>query len=95
MRIYCILIIGILTTIISCNQKKETSNIAESGNVEKPNILWLVVEDLSPFIPSFGDSTVVTPNISRLAAEGVRFTNVYSSSGVCAPSRAAIATGMY
>ena len=62
---------------------------------ELPNIIWLVAEDLSPIIPPFGDSTVQTPNLSRLAAEGVRYTNFYSVAGVCAPSRAGIATGMY
>ncbi|MCZ0953271.1 MAG: sulfatase-like hydrolase/transferase, partial [Rhodospirillaceae bacterium] len=61
----------------------------------QPNILWLVAEDMSPYLASFGDSTVATPNLDRLAAEGVRFTNVYSVSGVCSPSRAALATGMY
>lgn len=60
-----------------------------------PNIVWLVAEDLSPIIPPFGDNTVSTPNISRLADEGIRFTNAFSTSGVCAPSRAALATGMY
>jgi arylsulfatase A-like enzyme len=60
-----------------------------------PNIVWLVVEDLSPVIPAFGDSTITTPTLDRLAAEGVRYPNVFSPSGVCAPSRAAIATGMY
>ena len=73
---------------------------AEPASVEpardfRPNILWLVAEDLSPVIPSFGDSTIVTPVLSRLADEGVRYTHVFSPSGVCAPSRAAIATGMY
>ena len=61
----------------------------------KPNILWLVAEDLSPYLPSFGDSTIVTPNLDRLAKEGVRYSNVFSVSGVCAPSRSAIVTGMY
>ena len=61
----------------------------------KPNILWLVAEDLSPYLPSFGDSTIVTPNLDRLAKEGVRYSNVFSISGVCAPSRSAIVTGMY
>ena len=61
----------------------------------KPNILWLVAEDLSPYLPSFGDSTIVTPNLDRLANEGVRYSNVFSVSGVCAPSRSAIVTGMY
>ena len=62
---------------------------------EKPNILWLVAEDMGPYIEPFGDSTIHTPNLSRLAAEGLRYTNVYSVSGVCSPSRSAIATGMY
>lgn len=62
---------------------------------DRPNILWLVAEDLSPIIPAFGDDTVATPNLDRLAAEGVRYTRVFSTSGVCAPSRAALATGMY
>ena len=61
----------------------------------QPNILWLVTEDLGPYIPPFGDSTIVTPTLSRLADEGVIYTNVYSPSGVCAPSRFAIATGVY
>ena len=60
-----------------------------------PNIVWLVAEDLSPVLPPFGDSTISTPTISRLAREGVVYTHVFSPSGVCAPSRAAIATGMY
>ena len=61
----------------------------------QPNILWLVAEDLSAYLPSFGDSTVVTPTLSRLADEGIVYTNVYSPSGVCAPSRFALATGVY
>ena len=60
-----------------------------------PNILWLVAEDLSPYISAYGDATAPTPVLDRLAAEGVRFRHVYSVSGVCAPSRAALATGMY
>ena len=62
---------------------------------KEPNILWIVAEDLSPIIHPFGDETVKTPNLTKLAEEGVRFTNVFSTSGVCAPSRASIATGMY
>lgn len=62
---------------------------------KKPNILWLVTEDMGAYIPPFGDETVATPNLTRLANEGVIYPNLYSPSGVCAPSRAAIATGMY
>lgn len=62
---------------------------------ERPNVLFIVAEDLSAIIPPWGDSTVATPNISRLVGEGVQYTQVFSPSGVCAPSRSAIATGMY
>lgn len=61
----------------------------------RPNILWLVLEDTSPVLPPYGDKTIETPNISWLAREGVTYTNVYSPSGVCSPSRASLALGMY
>lgn len=61
----------------------------------RPNIVWIVTEDLSQRIPPFGDSTIQTPNLSRLAAEGIRFPNTFSTAGVCAPSRNSLATGMY
>ena len=62
---------------------------------EKLNILWLVTEDMGPWISPFGDNTAETPNLSRLANEGVRYPNMFSPSGVCAPSRFAIATSIY
>ena len=74
---------------------KESDKSANMELPKRPNILWLVTEDMGAYIPSFGDSTIATPNLSRLANEGVIFPNLYSTSGVCAPSRAAIATGMY
>ncbi|MDF3076794.1 MAG: sulfatase [Sphingobacteriaceae bacterium] len=66
-----------------------------SEKVQKPNILWLVTEDISPFISSYGDATAKTPNLDRLAREGVRYANVFDVSGVCAPSRSCLITGMY
>lgn len=59
------------------------------------NILWITCEDMSPWLESYGDSTVKTPNISRLAKEGVRYSSVFSVAGVCAPSRAGLISGMY
>ncbi|WP_237340639.1 sulfatase [Wenyingzhuangia fucanilytica] len=82
------------TLLISCKTQKE-NNPSEIKIPKKPNILWLVTEDMGAYIPPFGDTTVETPNLSRLAKEGVIYPNLYSTSGVCAPSRAAIATGMY
>ena len=62
---------------------------------DHPNILWLVAEDLSPYLAAYGDSTVSTPNLDWLAAGGVVYDRVFASSPVCAPARAALATGMY
>ncbi len=82
--------------LIGCQTKKENKESVGSEKVSKKlNILWLVTEDMGAYIPPFGDHTVKTPNLSRLANEGVIYPNLYSTSGVCAPSRAAIATGMY
>ena len=77
----------LLIFIISCSDKKTAGN--------RLNIVWLVAEDLGTYLPSFGDSTIKTPNLSRLAEEGVCYNNVYSVSGVCSPSRASLITGMY
>ena len=69
----------------------------ESSKKKKPlNVLWLVAEDLSPFyLNAYGDSRAPTPNLDRLAREGVVYTNNFSVSGVCSPSRATLATGLY
>ena len=72
-----------------------TINAAENVNKQRPNILWISTEDISPDLGCYGDSYAVTPNIDKLAARGVRYTNVYSHSGVCAPTRSGIITGMY
>lgn len=62
---------------------------------EKTNILWISVEDLSPRLAAYGDYTVSTPNIDRLAREGVVYENVFTTAGVCSPARNAIITGRY
>lgn len=61
----------------------------------RPNILMITCEDISPIIGAYGDTVVKTPNIDKLAAEGIKYMHMYSISGVCAPSRSALATGMY
>ncbi len=60
-----------------------------------PNILWISTEDISPDLGSYGDEYAITPNLDRLAAQGVRYTNAFATAPVCAPSRSAIITGMY
>ena len=63
--------------------------------MQRPNILWFSIEDISPRFGCTGDAVARTPNIDRLAAEGRRYANAFSTAGVCAPSRCAIITGMY
>lgn len=62
---------------------------------EPLNILWITVEDMSPRLSCYGDGTVATPNIDRLAREGVRYTRAFATYGVCAPSRHSLIMGMY
>ncbi len=66
----------------------------DSTTKEKPNILWITIEDTSPqFIGCYGNDNASTPVIDQLAKDGVRFTNAFSTSTVCAPSRSSIITG--
>ena len=59
------------------------------------NILWITCEDMSPRVGAYGDDIVPTPNIDRLAREGVRYSRAFATYGVCAPSRHTLITGMY
>lgn len=62
----------------------------------KPNILFLLADDFSyPYASVYGDKTVKTPNIERLAKQGITFTNAYAASPSCTPSRAGMLTGKY
>ena len=64
-------------------------------SADRPNIVWLVVEDMSPWLPCYGDNTVPTPNLDRLAARSGRYVNAFATSPVCAPARSSLITGMY
>ncbi len=62
---------------------------------DRPNILWITIEDTSPqFIGCYGNDDASTPVIDKLAQEGVRFTNAFSTGTVCSPSRSTIITGV-
>jgi uncharacterized sulfatase len=62
---------------------------------DRPNILWVSIEDTSPDLGCYGDKYAITPNLDRLATQGCRYTNCFTHAGVCAPSRSGIITGMY
>ncbi|MDA8745191.1 sulfatase [Rubripirellula amarantea] len=61
----------------------------------RPNILWISCEDISPNLGCYGDPHAITPTLDRLASEGTRFTRAFTPAGVCAIVRSSIITGMY
>lgn len=61
---------------------------------QKPNVIFISIDDLRPELSSYGNTVIKTPNFDRLSKMGVTFTNAYCQVGVCAPSRASALTGL-
>ncbi len=93
------LLAGIFAVLVAGCTTPETGPVAASPDAPdlpaQPNIVLVLFEDMSPRVGAFGDTLAHTPNFDRIAAEGVRYTRVFTSSGVCAPSRAALITSRY
>ena len=85
-RLIYLLIIGLMSCSINSDNEKAD---------KRPNILWIVADDLSTNLGCYGDSLVYTPNLDKLAREGVRYVNFYTVAAVCSPSRSTLITGMY
>ena len=62
---------------------------------DRPNILWLSCEDISPHLGCYGYDNAVTPTLDGLAKRGFRFDKAYTTPGVCAPNRSSMITGIY
>ena len=56
-----------------------------SAHARRPNILWLVSEDHGPQMGCYGDAYATTPNVDKLAAQGLRYLHCWSNAPVCAP----------
>lgn len=89
--IYWLLLFGLALT--ACQETIEAPEDAVTA--ELPNILWIVSEDNSPWLGSYGDALATTPRLDALAAESIRYARAYSNAPVCAPSRNALITGNY
>ncbi|MEP2280950.1 sulfatase [Maribacter sp.] len=83
---YSQLILLTFFTICSC--------YAQNNIKTKPNILFISVDDLRPALGVYDDTVAITPNIDRLAGEGMTFRQTFSQVAVCAPSRASLMTGL-
>lgn len=70
--------------------------LTQSLSATKPNVIYLMDDELVYFEPAFmGGKTIQTPNIDKLAAEGMRFNNLFAGSSVCAPTRCCFLTGKH
>ncbi len=91
MRYSSLLMICVVACLVATPALAQTQ-----AKADKPlNILWLSVEDMSPWIGPYGDHTVPTPNLDKLAAQGVTYDNAFATSPVCAPARSSIITGLF
>ena len=83
----------IASTIIGCKNKDGDISVANLS-LEKQNILFISIDDFRPKISSYGETKMITPNIDKLASEGLQFNNAYTNIAVCGASRASIMTGI-
>lgn len=80
----------------ACSQKEDSAKSGQSSNDSRPNIILFVSDDHgTDALGCYGNPIVETPNLDKLADEGVRFTNAYCTSASCAASRSVILTGMF
>lgn len=90
---------SLLAALVACATVPGDDPAIEAASLQhvepRPNIILVLFEDMSPRVGAFGDELALTPNFDRIAAEGVTYTNVFTTSGVCAPSRAALITGQH
>src|SRR5687767_6950976 len=90
----CLAIVAIAVTGSAPNPQAPAAQ-PRAGATARPNIVWISNEDMSPRLGAYGDTFARTPVLDRLAKESVRYTRAFTTAPVCAPSRAAIITGMY
>lgn len=68
---------------------------SEGSEEDRPNIIWIVSEDNSPLIGAYGDEFATTPNIDRMADEGLLYELAFATAPVCAPARSSLITGVF
>ena len=80
-------------TIMGCKNKESDISV-DNLSLKKQNILFISIDDFRPKISSYGETKMITPNIDKLASEGLQFNNAYTNIAVCGASRASIMTGI-
>jgi len=90
---YRILKLSLLAALLALPIAASADDAA--ADQERPNILWITAEDLSPVLGCYGDEYAITPNLDRLAQQGVRYTHAFAMASVCTPARSCLITGVY
>lgn len=91
----CPSVLAVLAVALAFFSLASVSQAQDNAPPKRPNILWIVAENFDLDFGCYGAKNVSTPNVDGLAERGVRFTNVFATCPVCAPSRSAFFTGMY
>ena len=87
---------SVVLLAFSCtSSNSETFDSDSKPDPKRPNIIWIVGENLNLDLGIYGEKLVSTPNLDSLGRNGMLYTHVFSTSPVCAPSRSAFMTGMY
>ncbi|WP_372752938.1 sulfatase [Mariniflexile sp.] len=87
--LYCV-VVSTSVVLTACQTKKTAVNHVE----KRPNILFIPIDDLRPELGCYGDSNIVSPNIDKLASNGVVFNRAYCQQAVCTASRTSLLTGL-
>lgn len=69
--------------------------VATASLTARPNVVWIIVEDMSPHFSCYGETTVRTPHVDALARSGIQFTRAFVTAPICSISRSALITGHY
>lgn len=86
----------ILLVLVGCNTTSNKNETVVSDEEKPLNVIYILADDLGyGDLGCYGQKYIETPNIDRLASQGVKFNNHYSGSTVCAPSRSALLTGLH
>ncbi len=84
-----------LLLILSLITIAPRSHAHAADATQRPNIVWIFIDDMSANFGCYGEKTIKTPNIDQLAADGTRFSKAFVTAPVCSPCRSALITGMY
>ncbi len=87
-------LIGLLA-LLAASTESAHSRPTVSGSTSRPNVLWIIVDDMSADFSCYGQTLIATPHVDALAASGWQFNRAFVTAPVCSPCRSALITGMY